>query len=103
MSKCVWEGVKDLVDRCMPHVVRDQLVEELRAQQDMAGEWSVSEVKSCTSNLLKFYHDRKESVKRIPGAKTEYPLAERFAMLVFSIHVSSSIIETYFSKTLYII
>ena len=32
----------------------------------------------------------------------EYPLADEFARLIFSLHVASSIIETYFSKTKYI-
>ena len=94
-----WEGVRDLVDRCMK-VDAEDVVADLQKQQDWGSSWTVPEVKSFTSNLLKFYHDRHIAAKR--NKKNDYALASRFARLVFSIHGSSSIIETYFSKTNYI-
>ena len=96
-----WEGVHDLADRCMKDVSPDDVVANLQQQQDWGGGWSVPEVKAFTSNLLKFYHDRHMATKR-DRLNNKFVLAERFARLVFSIHGSSSIVETYFSKTTYI-
>ena len=39
--------------------------------------------------------------EREEGQDPEYPLANDFATLVFSLHVASAIIETYFSRTKY--
>ena len=54
-----------------------------------------------TSNLLKYYHDRYQTAVDNQQAH-KYPLADEFVRLVFSLHLTSSIIETYFSKTKYI-
>ena len=96
-----WEGVKDLVNRCMINVDPDDVVANLRKQLDEAAEWSVPVSRAVEANLLKFYHERHQAIVD-NQTKNEFVLAERFARLVFSIHVTSSIVETYFSKTRYI-
>ena len=47
------------------------------------------------SNLLKFYADRKAA------NDNGFPMANEFAMVVFSIKISSADIETYFSRHKY--
>ena len=101
VNRAAWEGVEDLVRRCMNGIDPKQVVHQLKMQQLQAEEWSVPEVNSCTKNLLRFYHDRLKSCKH-NSKPTPYPLADEFARLVFSLHVASSVIETYFSKTKYI-
>lgn len=101
LSLNAWDGVKDLVNRCMPGVEPTAVVQELKNQHQATENWCLAEVKSCTSNLLRYYHDRLKSFKNNNKTST-YPLAERFARLVFSFHLTSSVIETYFSKTKYI-
>ena len=48
------------------------------------------------NNLLLFYAERKSA------GPSKFPLCDEFAQLVFSIHVASAVVETYFSKTKYI-
>ena len=96
-----WEGVEDLVRRCMKDVDPKDVVEQLKEQQEHAEEWSVPEVNACTSNLLRYYHDRLQSYKD-NNKPQQYPLADEYARLIFSLHVASSVIETYFSKTKFI-
>ena len=50
---------------------------------------------------MRYYHDRLAADKE-EGKQPDHSFANMFAMLVFSLHVASSIIETYFSKTKYI-
>ena len=102
LSPNAWIGVKDLVTRCMDDGISgDDVVEELKRQHEEAQDWCIAEVKACTSNLLRYYHDRLKSCKQ-NQEPSKYPLAERFARLIFSLHIASAIIETYFSKTKYI-
>ena len=102
LSPDAWIGVKDLVKRCLGDDINpDDVVEELKRQHEEAGNWCLAEVKACTSNLLRYYHDRLQSCKENKQS-SKYALADRFARLVFSMHVASAIIETYFSKTKYI-
>ena len=100
-SPVAWEGVRDLCVRVgMTESKAEACVANLQKQKDDAGEWNLAETKACTSNLLRFYHDRLMS-ERDEGANPAYPLANDFATLVFSLHVASAIIETYFSRTKY--
>ena len=101
ISPSAWEGVRDLVERCMDGVDWKDVVQELKTQHDEAGDWCMAQVTACTSNLLKYYHDRYQTAVNNQQAH-KYPLADEFARLVFSLHLTSSIIETYFSKTKYI-
>ena len=102
ISPDAWVGVKDLVRRCMnTNVNPDKVVEQLKCQHEEAQNWCLAEVKACTANLLRYYHDRLRSCRE-DGRSSKYPLADRFARLVFSLHIASAIIETYFSKTKYI-
>ena len=58
------------------------------------------EVKACNANLLKFYHDRltfDNEQNKLPDC----PLANNFATLIFSLHIASAIIESFFNKTRY--
>ena len=98
-----WAGVKDLVERCIPEVDAGAMIRELKCQQEDADtDWMQRDLDRCNSNLIKFYHDRRQSQIQIGSSDPKYPRAEKFARLVFSCHVTSSIIETYFSKTKYI-
>ena len=102
LSPDVWVGVKDLVRRCLDENINpDDVVEELQRQHEEAENWCLAEVKACTSNLLRYYHERLQTFKD-NNQSPKYPLADKFARLVFSLHVASAIIETYFSKTKYI-
>lgn len=60
----------------------------------------MSLVIECKRNLLHFYKQRSSSYTH--STDYPYPNADNFAQLVFSIHVASAIIETFFSKTKYI-
>ena len=55
----------------------------------------------CTNNLLRYYHDRLAADKE-EGKQPDHSFVNNFAMIVFSLHVVSSVIKTYFSKTKYI-
>ena len=101
LSPKSWDGVRELVRRCMTDVPVDDVVDQLKRQQEMAADWSLGEIKACTKNLLRYYHDRLAACKQHSRAQ-EYPLADQFARLIFSLHVASSVIETYFSKTKFI-
>jgi len=76
------------------------VVRQLKIQKDRAGDWSLAQVKACTNNLLRFYHSRLASDKQVVR-QPDFPLANKFATIIFSLHLASSIIETYFSKTRY--
>ena len=102
LSPDAWIGVKDLVKRCLgDNINADDVVDELQRQHEEAESWCLTEVKACTANLLRYYHDRLQACKDNKQS-SKYPLAEKFARLVFSLHLASAIIETYFSKTKYI-
>ena len=101
ISPAAWDGVRELVRRCMTGVSAEDVVNQLKAQHEMAQDWSMGEIKACTKNLLRYYHDRLAACKEHSHPQ-EYPLADEFARLIFSLHVASSIIETYFSKTKFI-
>ena len=102
LSPNAWEGVRDLVDRCMGDDVDPRaVVEDLKSQHREAGNWCMAEVTHCTANLLRYYHDRL-SLSVTNQQQPKHALADLFARLIFSLHVTSSVIETYFSKTRYI-
>ena len=101
VSPDAWLGVKDLCRRVgMDDAFTRTVVRELKLQHVRSAEWSLAEVKECTNNLLKYYHDRLASDLR-HNRMSDYPAANKFATLVFSLHVASAIIETFFSKTKY--
>ena len=96
-----WEGVRDLCTRVgMSPEEGVAVVRQLKIQKDRAGDWSLAQVKACTNNLLRFYHSRLASDKQVVR-QPDFPLANKFATIIFSLHLASSIIETYFSKTRY--
>ena len=102
ISPVAWDGVRELVRRCMSkEVPADKVVDQLKEQQEKAAEWSLAEIRACTSNLLRYYHDRLAACKK-NSVDQRFPLADQFARLIFSLHVASSVIETYFSKTKFI-
>lgn len=96
-----WDGVKDLMVRVgwSPDKVNNG-VRELKMQRRKAVRWPMSLVIACKRNLLHFYKERSSSYTQ--STDNPYPNADSFAQLVFSIHVASAIIETFFSKTQYI-
>ena len=102
LSRSAWIGVKDLCKRVgMSDDKTRRVIKDLKKQHGEAGEWNVAKVKNCTNNLLRFYHDRRAfEIKKDP-TKSLHPYAEEFARLVFSLHVSSSVVESFFSKTKY--
>ena len=101
VSPDAWLGVLDLCDRVgMNNERAKAVVKELKAQHLTAGGWCLAEVKACTYNLLKYYHDRLVVDKKL-SKLPDFPLANKFATLVFSLHIASSVIESYFSKTRY--
>lgn len=99
ISPSAWEGVKDLCRRVQMDADRIvNTIKELKLQHQSAEEWCRAEVRNCQSNLLKFYHDRL-TIDTAEGVQPEYPLANEFATMIFSLHYVSSSVETYFSKT----
>ena len=101
VSPDAWTGVLDLCKRVgLDDDHAQRVCRELKDQHSRAGEWNMAEVKSCTNNLLKYYHDRLAADKS-KSREPDFPLANTFATLVFSLHLASAVIETYFSKTKY--
>ena len=98
-SPSAWMGVKDLVRRCTA-LVPEKVVKELKRQKDVAGDFSLGEIRLCKANVLKFYKDRKDHQIKVKDV-VKFPNAKVFAILVFSVHVVSSVMETYFSKSGY--
>lgn len=72
------------------------VVEELDEQRGAYLLASAAQERRIHSNLLFFYAERKKA-----GA-SKFPLCDEYAQLVFSVHIASAVIETYFSKTKYI-
>ena len=102
LSPDAWEGVRDLCKRVgMSDEREERVVRDLKRQRSGAEDWSLAEVKQCTNNLLRYYHERHATDKR-DAKQPAHPLANNFAVLVFSLHAASAVIETYFSKTRYI-
>ena len=98
ISAGAWEGITDLMVRVgWDQTQRNQAIKELKLQRRRSSRWSLAQIKLCKANLLRFYKDRiTDSVQR------KYPVADLLACIVFSIHMASAIIETFFSKTSYI-
>ena len=94
-----WDGVKEICRRCLPHLDASEVVKELKLQHLASAEWCKAEISACRTNLLRYYRDRRAQRKR--EGKSKPSVVETFAMLVFSIHISSSVVEGYFSKTNY--
>ena len=93
-----WEGAVDLMHRVgWSETKIHACVKELKIQRRKTGRWSLPEITACNSNLLRCYKER-----RISGVLNTYANADEFVQLVFSLHVASAIIETFFSKTKYI-
>ena len=64
LSPNAWIGVKDLVKRYLGDDINpDDVVDELKKQHEEAGDWCIAEVKVCTTNLLRYYHDRLQLFK----------------------------------------
>ena len=101
LSPSAWDGVRDLCTRVrMTEEEVEATVRDLKQQREDAGEWRRRDERQCESNLLRFYHDRHKEDKR-QNVEPQYPLANKFAVLIFSLHYVSSSIETFFSKTRY--
>ena len=101
-SPAAWRGVLDLCKRVgMDDEHARKVVRDLKSQQSDAAYWSLAEVKACTNNLLRYYHDRLQADME-DNKQPDYPFANCFAALIFSLHLASAIIESYFSKTKYI-
>ena len=85
--------------------MRDELakatVRDLKSQKEMTGEWCLGEIKVYTYNLIKYYHDRLKEDKK-HSRPPDFPHTNTFATLIFSLHISSSVVESYFSKTRYV-
>ena len=101
VSPGAWEGAKDLMRRAgfTPEEVV-QTVQQLQKQRRQAARWGAGEINQCKKNLLAFYRDR--VIANLQKDNNTFALADKYAQLVFSLHVASAIIETFFSKTKYI-
>lgn len=101
LSPAAWDGVADLCRRVGMDADRDAtVVRELKEQHIGTSNWCLPEVKACTRNVLTWYHDRLAGDKE-DKRQPNFPLANTFATLVFSLHIASAVIESYFSKTRY--
>ena len=66
--------MKDLVKRCLgDNINADDVVDELQRQHEEAESWCLAEVKACTANLLRYYHDRLQACKDNEQS-SKYPL-----------------------------
>ena len=99
-SPSAWLGVKDLCRRCIPDASPDEVVKDLKDQKHHAGNFSLAQINICNANVLNYYRQRKVTQARM-WTKIKFPLAEKFTLLVFCVHVVSSNVETYFSKNNY--
>lgn len=97
-----WEGACDLMRRAgFDADKQHQTVKELKLQRRAANRWSMCEIHSCNSNLLRYYRQC-AGIDSGSQVQSPYPNADLYARLVFLLHVASAVIETYFSKTKYI-
>ena len=99
VSESAWQGVNDLMVRAEFTLdCRRKVISELKQQRRQASRWPLAKIHHCTTNLLAFYGDR------CPGENVEsaFSHAEDYVRLVFSLHMASSTIETFFSKNKYI-
>ena len=70
------------------------VVEELGKQRShIHVHGSASQERRIHRNLVFFYAEHKQA------GPPRFPLCDEYAQLVFSIHIASAVIETYFSKT----
>ena len=88
-SPSAWIGVKDICRRCMPDEDPDAVVRDVIAQKEYAGNFNLAQIKICEANVLNYYRERKvtQISRKFP---VKFPLAEKLATLVFSVHVVSS-------------
>ena len=70
----------------------------IKLQRREASRWSMTQIRNCNKNLLTFYRDRLQD----GPVESKYSLANDYAQLVFSIHMTSTTTETFFSKYKYI-
>jgi len=97
MPQSARDAAKDLCIRAgMSEVKAAATVRELDKQRAAYSRASAASERRMYSNLLQFYGERKQA------GVSRFPLCEEYAQIVFSIHVASAVIETYFSKTKYI-
>lgn len=99
-SPSAWLGVKDLCRRCIPDAAPAAVVKDLQDQKHHADNFNLAQINICNANVLNYYRQRKVTQARM-RTKIKFPLAEKFALLVFCVHVVSSNVETYFSKNNY--
>ena len=79
LSPAAWDGVRDLCRRVgMTDIYTDSVVMDLKRQIGSTASWSLPEVKACTNNLFRFYHDRLKTDKK-HHKNPDFPLANRFA------------------------
>ena len=94
-----WEGVEDLCKRAQMSVRMITLtIQDLKNQREAAVEWYRSKERSCESDLFKFYHDRLQDDLG-QQVQPRFPHANKFIVLIFSLHFVSASIETFFSKS----
>ena len=102
VRKSAWIGVKDICRRAgFDDATTLKICQDLQLQRREALSWSAGAEYRCNQSLLRFYHDRLTSAIKA-DIQPPHHCANLFACVVFSIHISSSVIETYFSKTNYI-
>ena len=103
VSPIAWTAAKDLMRRSgkFTNVEIDATVENLKAQRKHFGRASVAMEARMSGNLLKFYHDRFKNAQKT-GKTHNFGQCEEYFKLVASLHVSSSVVESYFSRTKYI-
>ena len=85
---CIRAGMSELKARAV--------VEQLDEQRGAYSRASAATERRIHRNLLFFYAERKQA------GPSKYPLCDEYAQLVFSVHIASAVIETYFSKSKYI-
>ena len=103
VSPAAWTAAKDLMMRTGKWTVQeaDVTVKNLKTQRRRYARASVAEERRMSGNLLKFYHDR-YVLSQQTGEDHDFTLCDEYFRLVASLHVSSSVVESYFSRTKYI-
>jgi len=103
VSRSSWRAAKDLMLRSgkWTEVQADETIKNLKEQRRRYGRASAAEERRMTGNLLKFYHDRFQA-SQASGQDHDFGLCEKYFKLIASLHMSSSVVESYFSRTKYI-
>ena len=103
VSPKAWEAAKDLMLRSgkFSEDEADATIQNLKDQRKHFGRASEATERRMSGNLLKFYHDRFRA-SQDAGVDHPFTLCDKYFQLIASLHISSSVVESYFSRTKYI-